>query len=305
MCNYGQFVLLYGRNQHCKAIFLRLQFVALRWCVGFCYTTTQVQSDHCQTEQLVFSLWLLPGCLQHVLEPCWTGHFQVLSPVGLLARSPHFIFLHQTFWTSLSISIPRSLWSLWICFHLGCCGIDSLTFQVADLLVACCLNFLGVDLCYCRPSTHLLCFSPTLGEAPLTLPWLRSSGASRSGGGHQEVVSMATIAKHIGMPYLLNLPKPWGGYWGCLHVTGRGTGSLQTCQGLHLLTSAPLCCQTPLSAAFPTQKPREGPLGDQPLMLPGLCLHTCQSMTGHMVLKDSSIVASILNGGSRIKTWNL
>ena len=128
-----------------------------------------------------------------------------------------------------------------------------------------------------------------LGEAPLTLPWLRSSGASRSGGGHQEVVSMATIAKHIGIPYPLNLPKPWGGYWGCLHITGRGTGSLQTCQGLHLLTSAPLCCLTPLSAVFPMQKPREGPLGDQPLMLPGLCLHTCQSMTGHMVLKDSLV----------------
>lgn len=125
-----------------------------------------------------------------------------------------------------------------------------------------------------------------LGEAPLTLPWLRSSGASRSGGGHQEVVSMATIAKHIGIPYPLNLPKPWGGYWDCLHITGRGTGSLQTCQGLHLLTSAPLCCLTPLSAVFPMQKPREGPLGDQPLMLPGLCLHTCQSMTGHVVLKD-------------------
>ena len=34
--------------------------IALRWCVGFCHTATQVQSNHCQTEQLVFSLSLLP-----------------------------------------------------------------------------------------------------------------------------------------------------------------------------------------------------------------------------------------------------
>lgn len=204
--------------------------------------------------------------LSGLLSPC--DSCQVLSPVSLSAGFPHFIFLHETFWTSLSISILHSLWSLWVCFHLDCYGIDSLIFR--HLLIVYSLNFLGVNLMLLLPEYVPPMFQPYSWRGPfdpsLTLVVISILWSIQFC--LQEVTSMLPLKNTLRVPYLTQSSQAlrWlSRLSSCYRPRHRKLTDLPrscTCSPL------PLSCHlAPLSTAFLTQKSVEYPIGDLPPMV--------------------------------------
>lgn len=196
-----------------------------------------MHSDHCWAERLAFSLWPLPGCSWHVPSGTLTD-LPRRSPravldlalsgarwVGLWAKSPPTVSLHTAFWTSPFRTHTSLVWSLpvWQSLPLGMLWYWFI--EVLMFMIAYCLGFLGLilhccPLNMCPPVFHTCPYRGPLGSA---VAWVVTNviGSFHFCG---RMVTMATI-RDAPCVYVtsLSLHNSWGGCWGCLHGTGRGT----------------------------------------------------------------------------------
>lgn len=110
-CNLPFFTSLSQTGEMCSSSLLCLKLGHL----------SQMQSNHCQTEQLAFSLWLVPGGSQCAHETC-SGLSTLCGSAQLASwQSPltFFSFIRPSE-PAPSLPILCSLWSLWVCFCSDC-----------------------------------------------------------------------------------------------------------------------------------------------------------------------------------------